>query len=125
MFSPQNKRRLVEKSENLNKYGPFFIIIPLPVMLKFTFHFTAVHLFTCVAKAATSRRSRELWYILTISYNAQKKLLFFSQYHIMHKKCCFMGFLGHSQPLQGGGGTYAPPGSATAFVQSPLLGAIS
>ena len=52
-------QRLVKKSENLNKYGPFFIIFPLPVMLKFTVHFTAVHLFTCVAKAVTSRRSRE------------------------------------------------------------------
>ena len=29
-------------------------------MLKFTVHVTAVHLFTCVAKAVTSRRSREL-----------------------------------------------------------------
>ena len=28
-------------------------------MLKFTVHITAVHLFTCVAKAVTSRRSRE------------------------------------------------------------------
>ena len=56
---PSNKRRLVKKSENLNKYGPFFIIFPLPVMLIFTVHFTAVHLFTCVAKAVTSRRSRE------------------------------------------------------------------
>ena len=60
MFSLRNKRRLVKKSENLNKYGPFFIIFPLPVMLKFTVHLTAVHLFTCVAKAVTSRRSREL-----------------------------------------------------------------
>ena len=59
MFSLRDKRRLVKKSEDLNKYGPFFIIFPLPVMLKFTVHFTAVHLFTCVAKAVTSRRSRE------------------------------------------------------------------
>ena len=59
MFSFRNKRRLVKKSENLNKYGPFFIIFPLPVMLKFTVHLTAVHLFTCVVKAVTSRRSRE------------------------------------------------------------------
>ena len=57
MFSLRNKRRLVKKSVNLNKYGPFFIIFPLPVMLKFTVHITAVHLFTCVAKAVTSRRS--------------------------------------------------------------------
>ena len=54
MFSLRNKRRLVKKSENLNKYGPFFIIFPLPVMLKFTVHTAAVHLFTCVAKAVTS-----------------------------------------------------------------------
>ena len=60
MFSFRNKRVLVKKSENLIKYGPFFIIFPLPVMLKFTVHTTAVHLFTCVAKAVTSRRSREL-----------------------------------------------------------------
>ena len=60
MFSFRNKRRLVKKSENLNKYGPFFIIFPLPIMLKFTVHITAAHLFTCVAKAVTSRRSREL-----------------------------------------------------------------
>ena len=59
MFSLRNKRRLMKKSVNLNKYGPFFIIFPLPVMLKFTVHITAVHLFTCVAKAVTSRRSRE------------------------------------------------------------------
>ena len=59
MFSLQNKRRLVKKSANLNKYGPFFIIFPLPIMLKFTVHINAVHLFTCVAKAVTSRRSRE------------------------------------------------------------------
>ena len=50
----------MKKSENLIKYGPFFIIFPLPVMLKFTVHTTAVHLFTCVAKAVTSRRSRDL-----------------------------------------------------------------
>ena len=50
-----------EKIEEFKKlvYGPFFIIFPLPVMLKFTVHITAVHLFTCVAKAVTSRRSRE------------------------------------------------------------------
>ena len=60
MFSLRNKRRLMKKSVNMNKYGPFFIIFPLPVMLKFTVHITAVHLFTCVAKAVTSRRSREL-----------------------------------------------------------------
>ena len=60
MFSFRNKRRLMKKSVNLNEYGPFFIIFPLPVMLKFTVHITAVHLFTCVAKAVTSRRSREL-----------------------------------------------------------------
>ena len=60
MFSFRNKRVLVKKSENLIKYGPFFIIFPLPVILKFTVHTTAVHLFTCVAKAVTSRRSREL-----------------------------------------------------------------
>ena len=60
MFSLRIKRRLMKKSVNLNKYGPFFIIFPLPVMLKFTVHITAVHLFTCVAKAVTSRRSREL-----------------------------------------------------------------
>ena len=59
MFSLRNKRRLMKKSVNLNKYGPFFIIFPLPVMLKFTVHITAVHLFTCVAKAVTSWRSRE------------------------------------------------------------------
>ena len=59
MFSLRNKRRLMKKSVNLNKYGPFFIIFPLPVMLKFTVHITAVHLFTCVAMAVTSRRSRE------------------------------------------------------------------
>ena len=59
MFFFRNKHVLVKKSENLNKYGPFFIIFPLPVMLKFTVHITAVHLFTCVAKAVTSRRSRE------------------------------------------------------------------
>ena len=59
MFSLRNKRRLMKKSVNLNKYGPFFIIFPLPIMLKFTVHITAVHLFTCVAKAVTSRRSRE------------------------------------------------------------------
>ena len=59
MFSLRNKRRLMKKSVNLNKYGPFFIIFPLPVMLKFTVLITAVHLFTCVAKAVTSRRSRE------------------------------------------------------------------
>ena len=59
MFSLRNKRRLVKKSDNLNKYGPFFIIFPLPVMLMFTVHITAVHLFTCVAKAVTSRQSRE------------------------------------------------------------------
>ena len=59
MFSFRNKRVLVKKSENLIKYGPFFIIFPLPVMLKFTVHTTAVHLFTCVAQAVTSRRSRE------------------------------------------------------------------
>ena len=44
MFSLRNKRRLMKKSVNLNKYGPFFIIFPLPVMLKFTVHITAVHL---------------------------------------------------------------------------------
>ena len=55
MFSLQNKRRLMKKSVNLNKYGPFFIIFPLPLMLKFAVHITAVHLFTCVAKAVTSR----------------------------------------------------------------------
>ena len=60
MFSLRNKRSLMKKSVNLNKYGPFFIIFPLPVMLKFTVHITAVHLFTYVAKAVTSRRSREL-----------------------------------------------------------------
>ena len=60
MFSLQNKRRLVKKSENLNKYSPFFIIFPLPVMLKFTAHFTSVHLFICVAKAVMSRRSRDI-----------------------------------------------------------------
>ena len=60
MFSLRNKRRLMKKSVNLNKYGPFFIIFPLPVMLKFTVYITGVHLFTCVAKAVTSRRSREL-----------------------------------------------------------------
>ena len=60
MFSLQNKRRLVKKSENLNKYSPFFIIFSLPVMLKFTAHFTSVHLCTCVAKAVTSRRSRDI-----------------------------------------------------------------
>ena len=49
----------MKKSVNLYKYSPFFIISPLPVMLKFTFHITAVHLFTCVAKAVMSRRSRE------------------------------------------------------------------
>ena len=59
MFSLRYKGRLVKKLENLNKYGPFFIIFPLPVMLKFTVHITAVHLFTCVAKAVTSRLSRE------------------------------------------------------------------
>ena len=59
MLSLQNKRRLVKKSENLNKYGPFFIIFPFPVMLKFTAHFTLVHLFTCVPKAVTLRKSRE------------------------------------------------------------------
>ena len=59
MFSLRNKCRLMKKSVNLNKYGPFFIIFPLPVMLKFTVHITAVHLFTCVAKAVTSRQSRE------------------------------------------------------------------
>ena len=59
MFSLRNKRRLMKISVNLNKYGPFFIIFPLTVMLKFTVHVTAVHLFTCVAKAVTSRRSRE------------------------------------------------------------------
>ena len=59
MFSFRNKRRLVKKSENLNNYGPFFIIFPLPVMLKFTVHITEVHLFTCVAKAVTSQRSQE------------------------------------------------------------------
>ena len=59
MFFLRNKRRLVRKSVNLNKYGPFFIIFPLPVMLKFTVHITPVHLFTCVAMAVTSRRSRE------------------------------------------------------------------
>ena len=62
MFSFRNKRVLVKKSENLIKYGPFLIIFPLPVMLKFTVHTTAVHLFTCVAKAVTSRRSRELFH---------------------------------------------------------------
>ena len=37
MFSLQNKHRLVKKSENLKKYGPFFLSFsPLPVMLKFT-----------------------------------------------------------------------------------------
>ena len=61
MFIFRNKCVLVKKSENLNKYGPFFIIFPLPVMLKFTVHTTAVHLFTCVAKAVTSRRTRELY----------------------------------------------------------------
>ena len=60
MFSLQNKRRLVKKSENLNKYSPIFIIFPLPVMLKFAAHSTSVHLFTCVAKAVTSRRSRDI-----------------------------------------------------------------
>ena len=60
MFSLRNKRRPMKKSVILNKYGPFFIIFPLPVMLKFTVHITAVHLFTCVAKAVTSQRSREL-----------------------------------------------------------------
>ena len=53
MISFRNKHRLVKKSENLNKCGPFFFIFPLPVMLKFTVHLTAVHLFTCVAKAVT------------------------------------------------------------------------
>ena len=50
----------MKKLENLNKFGPFFIIFPLSVMLKFTAHFTSVHLFTCVAKAVMSRRYREL-----------------------------------------------------------------
>ena len=54
MFSLPNKRRLMQKSVNLNKYGQIFIIFPLPVMLKFTVHITAVHLFTCVAKAVAS-----------------------------------------------------------------------
>ena len=63
MFSLRNKRRLMKKSVNLNRYGPFFIIFPLPVMLKFTVHITAVHLFTCVAMAVTSRRSRELFFM--------------------------------------------------------------
>ena len=63
MFSLRNKRRLTKKSVNLNKYGPIFIIFPLPVMLKFTVPITAVHLFTCVAKAVTSRRSREYAYL--------------------------------------------------------------
>ena len=66
MFFLRNKRRLVKKSEDLNKYGPFFIIFPLPVMLKFTVHITAVHLFTCVAKAVTSRRSREYSPLFTV-----------------------------------------------------------
>ena len=60
MFSLQNNRRPVKKSENLNKYSPFFIIFPLPIMLKFTAHFTSVYLFTCVAKAVTSQRSRDI-----------------------------------------------------------------
>ena len=59
MFSFRNKRSLMKKSVKLIKYGQFFIIFPLSVMLKFTVHITAVHLFTCVAKAVTSRRSRE------------------------------------------------------------------
>ena len=61
MFSLRKKCRLMKKSVNLNKYSPFFIIFPIPVMLKFTVPITAVHLFTCVAKAVTSRRSREFW----------------------------------------------------------------
>ena len=60
VFFLQNKRRLVKKLENLNKYSPFFIIFLLPVMLNFTAHFTSVHLFTCVAKAVTSRRSQDI-----------------------------------------------------------------
>ena len=32
----------------------------------------------------------------------------YSQYHIMREKCYF--FLGHSQPLRGGGGGTCPPG---------------
>ena len=60
MFSLRNKCRLMKKSVKLNKNGPFFIIFSLPVMLKFTVHITAIHLFTCVAKAVTSRQSREM-----------------------------------------------------------------
>ena len=59
MFFLRIKRRLVKKSENLNKWGQFSIILLLPVMLKFTVQFSSVHLFTCVAKAVTSRRPRE------------------------------------------------------------------
>ena len=58
MFFLRIKCRLVRKSENLNICSPFFIIFLLPVVLKFTVQFTLVHLFTCVAKAVTSRRSR-------------------------------------------------------------------
>ena len=78
MFSLRNKRRLVKKSENLNKYGPFFIIFPLPVMLKFTVHLTAVHLFTCVAKAVTSRRSREyMKQTIIMSWELEKLQIFY------------------------------------------------
>ena len=48
MFSLRNKRRLVKKSDNLNNYGPFFIIFPLPVKLKFKVDITTVHLFTSI-----------------------------------------------------------------------------
>ena len=58
MFFLRIKCRLVRKSENLNICSLFFINFLLPLMLKFTIQFTLVHLFTCVAKAVTSRRSR-------------------------------------------------------------------
>ena len=78
MFSLRNKRRLMQNSVNLNKYGTIFIIFPLLVMLKFTVHITTVHLFTCVAKAVTSRPSREssesqfYWHCLGVRYRTPR-----------------------------------------------------
>ena len=58
MFSIQNKGRLVKKSENLNKYSPFFIIFPVTRNVKIhrsLYRGTFVYL--C---PVTSRRSQEL-----------------------------------------------------------------
>ena len=58
MFSIQNKGRLVKKLENLNKYGPFFIIFPVTrnVEIHRPLHCGTFE-YLC---PVTSQRSREL-----------------------------------------------------------------